>query len=288
MKLVPDLLFLCNHGKRSSLLLNDADNFKKNNKKKRDQNGGKDTRLSLDVLVDYIKDCKVPKAWFLHMYLFAIANVAYCLYHQDTSLFITAPKVDMVLVYLALLGLHCCRRAYECVFVFNFGHSKMHLASYTIGLVHYLFTPWTLMTSQRQLELQALSIMDYSAFICYSVGMVSQHYFHRVLASPNKGDNTETEKEKTSKKSNKEGRVYIFPSGFGFNMVCCPHYTSEILIYVSFCLMDPKNTAILCLLIWVMSNLAVVSDDTYKWYCTEFPEEVKKKSVWNRLVPFLY
>jgi hypothetical protein len=81
---------------------------------------------------------------------------------------------------------------------------------------------------------------------------------------------------------------YSFPSGFGFNQVACPHYTSEIIIYLSFWLLAPSSLSLFCLSIWVASNLSVVADSQFIWYKKVFPEEIKKKRNWKRIFPGLW
>lgn len=81
---------------------------------------------------------------------------------------------------------------------------------------------------------------------------------------------------------------YSFPHGFGFDYVVCPHYTSEIVIYISFLMLDPASSSLFCMLLWVASNLSVVADSQFYWYLENFPEESKRKTKWNRLIPGIW
>ena len=81
---------------------------------------------------------------------------------------------------------------------------------------------------------------------------------------------------------------YSFPRGFGFDYVACPHYSSEILIYISFWLLAPSSSSLICLTIWVACNLSVVADSQYMWYKKVFPEETRKKRYWKRIFPGLW
>ena len=91
-----------------------------------------------------------------------------------------------------------------------------------------------------------------------------------------------------NKSGNKTVHLYSFPRGFGFDYVVCPHYTAEIVIYISFLMLDPASSSLRCLLLWVTSNLSVVADSQFHWYLEKFPEETKKKSSWKRLIPGLW
>ena len=79
--------------------------------------------------------------------------------------------------------------------------------------------------------------------------------------------------------------VYSFPVGFGFDSVACPHYTAEIIIYISFCMLSPFSFPLLCLLLWVVTNLSVVADSQFLWYHKKFPKELSLKKEWKRLIP---
>ena len=79
--------------------------------------------------------------------------------------------------------------------------------------------------------------------------------------------------------------VYSFPVGFGFDSVACPHYTAEIIIYISFCMLSPFSFPLLCLLLWVVTNLSVVADSQFLWYHKNFPKELSLKKEWKRLIP---
>ena len=79
--------------------------------------------------------------------------------------------------------------------------------------------------------------------------------------------------------------VYSFPVGFGFDSVACPHYTAEILIYISFFMLSPSSVPLLSMLVWVVTNLSVVADSQYEWYKENFPTEMNLKKGWKRLIP---
>ena len=79
--------------------------------------------------------------------------------------------------------------------------------------------------------------------------------------------------------------VYSFPVGLGFDSVACPHYTAEIVIYISFCMLSPSSLPLLSMLLWVVINLSVVADSQYLWYHANFPKEMSLKKEWKRLVP---
>lgn len=79
--------------------------------------------------------------------------------------------------------------------------------------------------------------------------------------------------------------IYSFPVGFGFDSVACPHYTAEILIYISFCMLSPSSLPLFSMLVWVVTNLSVVADSQFEWYKKNFPTEMNLKKEWKRMIP---
>ena len=82
--------------------------------------------------------------------------------------------------------------------------------------------------------------------------------------------------------------IYSLPEGFGFEFVSCPHYTSEILIYISFWILSPSSLSLFSMTLWVTCNLSVVADSQFLWYKKHFPEETKKRKNWKRIFPFIW
>lgn len=76
---------------------------------------------------------------------------------------------------------------------------------------------------------------------------------------------------------------YALPKEELFEYVCCPHYTAEIALYLSFCLMLPCTAAMWLLLMWVVMNLSVVANRQFEWYIEKYKEEVSPS--WCRLLP---
>jgi 3-oxo-5-alpha-steroid 4-dehydrogenase 3 len=86
-------------------------------------------------------------------------------------------------------------------------------------------------------------------------------------------------------------KKYTLPENQLFQLMICPHYTSECLVYVAIAIVSaPKgqlfNKTVLAGLGFVISNLAVTADSTRKWYVEKFGAE-KLKGRW-RMVPYVY
>ena len=76
-----------------------------------------------------------------------------------------------------------------------------------------------------------------------------------------------------------------------FQLLLCPHYAAECLIYFSLALAGAPastslNRTILCALAFVAVNLGVTATGTRKWYVDRFGEEAIRGR-WN-MVPFIW
>lgn len=84
---------------------------------------------------------------------------------------------------------------------------------------------------------------------------------------------------------------YTLPIHPYFRSVVCPHYTAECVIYVSLAtLAAPEgaliNKSLLAVLFFVVCNLAVTADSTYKWTASKFGAETVSRR-W-RMVPLVW
>jgi hypothetical protein len=94
---------------------------------------------------------------------------------------------------------------------------------------------------------------------------------------------------------------HLLPYGSWFELVACPHYFFEILIYLSFYLSNHIGSlSVLLLTLWVAINLTVVAYAQFIWYLDNFFEEFNdddndnnfkvtgKKKNWKVIIPFLF
>jgi 3-oxo-5-alpha-steroid 4-dehydrogenase 3 len=88
-------------------------------------------------------------------------------------------------------------------------------------------------------------------------------------------------------KSTKKNKSYSIPKGLLFQYVCCPHYLQEVCIYFSFVLLQPTSISMICLLLWVISNLSVSANNQFKWYKHHYNAKEYPKD-WKKLIPFIW
>ncbi|GIL52527.1 hypothetical protein Vafri_8361 [Volvox africanus] len=79
--------------------------------------------------------------------------------------------------------------------------------------------------------------------------------------------------------------VYNVPRGGLFEMVSCPHYLAEILIYVALAIVTRGSVGSILIVAWVLVNLVLAADATQRWYHRCFPEYPRTRAA---LIPLLF
>ncbi|CAO3592471.1 unnamed protein product [Absidia cylindrospora] len=266
----------------------------------------------------YLRLWTVPKSWFAHFYVVGLLFSMYCwlelslamtfkekgqapllgplllsLQKWDSSRGSQSVNWSVCLYGLFLLTLHLARRLYESWFIEKPSPlARMHLSHYLVGFGFYgamVFGTW----------LEGVAVLpiwqDYnstSRSFCYhdipiattSIGTVlflyaSKHQYscHCILASL-----------RTNNKENDDGKSnsYRIPHGDWFEFLVAPHYTCDVLIYLSLCIIYQAHSIILLSgLFWTFLNLSVTASETKSWYIATFPTYPKRRWI---MVPGLF
>lgn len=266
---------------------------------------------SLVRRVSHGEEFLVQKKFFLHFYVCGLLSfVVLCLVASFAAPTMDRKPLLSHATTLVLLGLHLSRRLYECVYVHRWTpQSKMHLAGYLLGILHYMLLPMVFISvpcshwhNDQQVPISSLHIPDpESASSQWILAVASlfclwaqyQQYRHHCLLSrlrsPNMNNtSTLTSSTSTSTSNAKTKPVYSLPSGGWFRFVTCPHYLAEILIYLAFAILLEMQMQVrrdhahhhhhsthrfrhIFLLGWVTSNLTVSALRNHDWYTTRFP-----------------
>lgn len=234
--------------------------------------------------------CSVNKSWFSLMYVVGLCTSVVIMYLQCYS-------IGVVCLVQVLFFMHLCRRLWECLYITDFGNSKMHISGLLVGIVHYVFTPISIylaastpsvskpaFKSSDGTSLLLVCLLFVFEFACYA-----QNRCHMILFCI-----------KRSLKST-PGARYAVPKGFWFDLVACPHYLSEILIYLSLLLLllvlyAPVTDFIPWLqrfnfgycMLWVTTNLAVVAHHQLHWYHSEPSLSSQVPPNWCALIPGIW
>ncbi|XP_060884897.1 polyprenol reductase [Labrus mixtus] len=202
---------------------------------------------------DWLQVFDVPKRWFWHFYSisvcwngfllvlylnFTFQNQSYPSWLNGLLDILTGvpnsdsqvPQLVTVLVQL-LLSFHSLRRLHECLFVSVFSDGAMHLLQYVFGLVYYIMMGLTVLGSDR-LErgsgplLSQLNWCHVTGSVLFIMASLMQHQCMVHLAAL-----------RTGKSGSVETLAHRLPEGGWFDLVSCPHYLAELLLYVSLNLM---------------------------------------------------
>lgn len=209
---------------------------------------------------------QVPKALFKIMYAIGFAFVLFIMW-LETPFFLS-----MHFYILLLWTFHNFRRLLETINITNFGQSKMHLGGFVAGLIHYTLVPLTFVGNRENITHSSLKIfLSIGLFIISNILQFQHHYILYKLKT---------------KQMKEKGNKYALPTEFLFAFVCTPHYTMEILIYLSFALLYENSLSILCMTLWVICNLSIVSNNQYNWYMQHYRQHIPHH--WQRIIPFVW
>ncbi|KAL2611753.1 hypothetical protein R1flu_023445 [Riccia fluitans] len=216
------------------------------------------------------------------------------------------------LVFLLLLfEIHVLRRLYECLFVSKFDPAaRVNLLGYLIGLGYYVLVPLILFSQAfseegfskafigyvtqklkqegEQWVESAQNTPDASVLISYMAkigfrpyigaaicfyGAYHQYMCHDILADLRDDDNPGSSKK------------YHLPRGDWFELVSCPHYLAEIVIYVGFIVASGGTSPLMYLLLGlVVANLYLVAKPTHEWYLAKFDDYPKSR---RAMIPYM-
>lgn len=234
---------------------------------------------------------------------------------------ITFEQIKITWILLLVQG---CRRLYESLSlsredifsIENTSTSKMFGGHWVLGLAFYAATSVAIWVegipsleshtpSFHDLIFKAPTVRTILGVSIYLLASGFQHDCHAYLAylkSSKSSTENPAEGSSASSPGKKEtavarmalghgGGEYKLPTHPAFQPLVCPHYTAEVLIYLSMAIVATPQSAwlnwtLVCALVFVTVNLAVTADGTKKWYEKRFgPEAVRGK--W-RMLPLVW
>lgn len=206
---------------------------------------------------------------------------------------------------LLLMEAQVLRRLYETVYVFNYSSSaRMHVLGYLCGFFFYLAAPLSMCSlcvpevSSYIITQAVLSVLRQRAHIAdielkfleygnsllklgwwqwtgalvFMWGWIHQLRCHKILGSLRTGNQEETNE-------------YAIPYGDWFEIVSCPHYLAEIVIYAGILIATEASDLTVWLLFgYVVANLTFAATEMHKWYLHKF--DSYPRSRWS-IIPFV-
>jgi 3-oxo-5-alpha-steroid 4-dehydrogenase 3 len=291
------------YGVRDATITRDGKDGPRSSKEDKDSYTTLEKLLSLPFtpflpLLDLLQRIRVPHAWFKHFYVLAAMLSLFWLQQiltQGTAFQWLAERsarrnhgtvyglFESTRVYYvwALFLAHSCRRLYESFTFDKKSASTMWVGHWFMGLLHYFAVTiaiWIeagpLLLSQRGFALEVPDITTLAIQIVPATGFfillnMSQHRIHRYLFQlPSKPK-------------------VIVPSKGIFRYAISPHYGSEVGIYtclfwLSSLSFETPNWTMLCVLVFVATNLGVSAQVARERYAKDFHGEVvRNKSLFG-------
>ncbi|XP_035510021.1 polyprenol reductase [Morone saxatilis] len=250
---------------------------------------------------DWLRVFDVPKRWFWHFYAISVGWNALLLVlylnltfrHQSyppwligsldilTGLPSTdsqVPQLSTVLVLL-LLCVHSLRRLLECLFVSVFSDGALHLVQYVFGLGYYVTMGLTVLCSDRLGKgtgtlLSQLDWIHVAGIALFVVASLMQHQSMVLLA-----------RLRTGKSGTVATLAHRVPVGGWFELVSCPHYFAELLIYVSLSLVFGGLSLTWWLVVlYVLFNQALAAQLCHELYISKYESYPRHRKAF---IPFI-
>ncbi|XP_012677079.1 polyprenol reductase isoform X1 [Clupea harengus] len=251
---------------------------------------------------DLLRAFDVPKRWFWHFYTVSVIWNGFLLtlllrailleeglpkWLVDTLRFLSGGQPSTstdrplsVLLVNILLWVHCLRRLQECLFVSVFSDGVMHIVQYAFGLSYYIFLGLTVFCVDISSPGEGSSLLSQLRWYhAAGTGLFLwaswlQHHSLALLASL-----------RTRNTGAVETLAHHMPHGCWFDLVSCPHYFAELLIYVSMALcLGGASVTWWLVVLYVLFNQALAAQLCHEFYQSKFEEYPPQRKAF---IPFV-
>ena len=244
-----------------------------------------------------VKWLQIPKRWFRHFYIFAVIYYTILLFLLTTTNFfatgdhslwnqlkartleiVIGRKLDIKLnqlmsesnlLLIISLSIQMIRRLYETQKISVFSHSTINVIHYLSGIAFYVSTGLAMLHTIDSIgpEHTHNPTVTRLSFLLFLISSLIQFKCNLILSD--------------LRRHERNGQTvmtydYQIPNGSLFELVSCPHYLMEIVIYFSVYLMSQKNILWFILLNWVIVNQIMAALLTHNWYLKTFGKEYPK------------
>ncbi|KAL9311530.1 unnamed protein product [Arabidopsis thaliana] len=197
-------------------------------------------------------------------------------------------KVWRAVFLLLLMEIHVLRRVIESFYVFKYSTSaRMHILAYVGALFYYVAAPLSLCSNiapevarfvgSQVAEfiasgkshshdfnlllsispLMKLGLLQWIGGAIFLWGWIHQRRCHAILGS--------------LREYPSQAKEYIIPYGDWFEMVSCPHFLAEIVLYLGLLISSGGTDISIWLLFgFVAANLTYAAGETHRWYLQKF------------------
>lgn len=247
----------------------------------------------------------VKKCRFTDFYVVGIITTILLIYRLNNIITIET-QLQHHWLPTCLLLVHLIRRLCECVWIQkSMPSSRMHVAGYLLGVLHYLCLPFVFVPVVPYHELEQgsknsrviLVVFRFMAILGCLYYQYQQFRHHVILG-------------KLRRPNEISGNInsYRIPTAGWFDFVSCPHYLAEIMVYFMFAIVlqiqasetkiSIQNSAMndivsmLCInrhwvvLLWVSTNLSISASRSHAWYISTFGLAYPKQR--RKLIPCMW
>ncbi|CAL1534474.1 unnamed protein product [Lymnaea stagnalis] len=233
----------------------------------------------------------IPKSWFTHFYAvglvvhsFVFIFLVFCLFGSPVSNLIRNlqywaiwgasqnseknfnDSALPVLIVFTTEWFQMLRRLYECLFISTFSKSTMSFVHYFYGIFLYSSFGIGLLISipVEKLTFSTPNLLESVRYILAVILFLwASHFQHKSML---------TFAALRLEQKDKKPTGHFIPHGHLFELVSCPHFLCEIIIYISHCLVFKfSNVYLISVALFVLVNQTVVSVTAHKWYRENFP-----------------
>ncbi|XP_040040723.2 polyprenal reductase [Gasterosteus aculeatus] len=249
----------------------------------------------------WLRACDLPKRWFWHFYAVSVGWNAFLLslylratcHHRPYPPWLSAaldsltdapgpdrpvPQMSTLLV-LVLLCVHALRRLLECLRVSVFSGGAVHAVQYAFGLCYYVSLGLTVLCTDRLGEgtgplLAQLDWFHVAGASLFLGASALQHRCTVLLAGL-----------RTGKSGAVETLAHRLPVGGCFELVSCPHYFAELLIYVSLALvLGGRSLTWWLVVLYVLFNQALAAQLSHDFYVGKYESYPRHRKAF---IPFV-
>ena len=177
------------------------------------------------------------------------------------------PPSDLQTIFFVLICLHFLKREYETLFVHRFSLATMPFFKIFKNSAHYWvlaglnIAPWIYYPSAPTATNKPDPFLLYPGLILYVIGEIGTFSAHQTLRNLR----------------SLGGKERGIPRGFFFDLVTCPNYMFEVLVWIGLYLISGLSWSIVVFLAIGVAQMALWAKKKEKIYRAEFPDKYKRK-----------
>ena len=199
------------------------------------------------------------------------------------------------IVLLGAFQVHVVRRLIETVWMMRYPKgATMHVMAYVFGMSYYVVVPVTYVVACTRIDdVEDGDNARWSAILgmaIFATGSLIQWHAHYLLSHLSR-DRGASAHWRGQPEASHTKTGYAIPRGGLFELVSCPHYFGEAVIYLGLGMAcvgygNASSRVAWYPFVWVVVNLAIAARLTHHWYLAHF--KTYSRLGRKAFVPFVY